>query len=86
MKEPPVMITIKELTRRADHHPGTVRKWLREKGIEPHGRSILMDDLRRCWPAMHSAILFAMGVMPPCPQCGTNMKCECPICDVTFGF
>ena len=86
MKEAPIMIPIGELVRRTGRNRKTVREWLQAKGIVPHGRSLLMDDIRVKWPPMHSAILFAMGIVPPCPQCGTPMRCECPVCDVSFGF
>lgn len=80
MTDQKIAISLLELRTRAGVTARTIRAWLRRKDIKPIGKSVLMSDIKRCWPGLYDAIRIGEH-RAPCPDCGSPTCITCTVCD-----
>lgn len=80
-----LMVSLAELHKRSGRDRSTVYRWLKAKGIETHGRGVLLSELQTKWPPMYSALMLGQP-QPRCPvpDCGAPLKTECTVCDFSL--
>jgi hypothetical protein len=61
-----------------------VWRWLRRKGIRPHGRGVLLSDVKAKWPELHAALTLGTPTSTPCPDCGAPTHTACTVCDFSL--
>lgn len=75
-----IAITLRELRTRAGVTTHTMRRWLIKRGVRYEGKSVLLSDIKRCWPALYDA-LYMREHRPACPECGAPTHHCCTVCD-----